>query len=81
MKNNKFPMAVNGMLTIPDNQEIVTETHYDGTKIGFVVWQMEYPKGDILENYNGEIHFYVTINGVPHFVNPTTFQLEAVGQN
>ena len=81
MKNNKFPMAVNGMLTIPENQEIVTQSHYDGTTIGVMIVQRNYPKGDICEKSNGEIFFYVTINGVEHYVNPTTFVLEAVGQN
>jgi hypothetical protein len=81
MKNNKFPMAVNGMLTIPENQEIVTQSHYDGTKIGVIIFQNNYPKGDVCESFNGELNFYVTINGVEYYVCPTTFVLEAVGQN
>jgi hypothetical protein len=81
MKNNKFPMAINGLVTIPLNQEIVTESYEDGTKIGLKIFQCDYAKGDILEKFNGELDFLITINGVEFYVNPTTFALEEVGQN
>jgi hypothetical protein len=81
MNNNKFPMAVNGMLTIPENQEIINESHRLGNTIGFIVYQHNYPKGNVCEEFNGELHFYITINGVAHYVNPTTLQLEVAGEN